>query len=127
MGRWVHRITAYDDETLMATCAECGPVAGYRTETGRFGVRCGNKHKAMKRDDARTRGSKNQKARRTYKKTVGHCQMPGCVSVIIDPCQLDLDHIDGNPHNNDPSNWQVLCANCHRIKTYRPDLLPNDE
>jgi Zn finger protein HypA/HybF involved in hydrogenase expression len=31
--------------------------------------------------------------------------------------QMDLDHIDGNRHNNDPSNHQLLCANCHRLKT----------
>lgn len=33
-------------------------------------------------------------------------------------CQLDVDHIDGNHTNNDSSNLQVLCANCHRLKTY---------
>ena len=31
--------------------------------------------------------------------------------------QLDVDHIDGNSNNNDPSNLQTLCANCHRLKT----------
>lgn len=35
------------------------------------------------------------------------------------PCQLDLDHIDGNRKNNDPSNHQTLCANCHRLKTVK--------
>jgi len=34
-------------------------------------------------------------------------------------CQLDIDHIDGNNSNNDPANHQVLCANCHRLKTIR--------
>jgi len=33
--------------------------------------------------------------------------------------QLDLDHIDGNHHNNDPANLQTLCANCHRLKTHQ--------
>lgn len=33
-------------------------------------------------------------------------------------CQLDVDHIDGNKSNNDPSNLMTLCANCHRLKTY---------
>ena len=31
--------------------------------------------------------------------------------------QLDVDHIDGNRKNNDLSNLQTLCANCHRLKT----------
>lgn len=32
-------------------------------------------------------------------------------------CQLDLDHIDGNRDNNTHENHQLLCANCHRLKT----------
>jgi 5-methylcytosine-specific restriction endonuclease McrA len=34
---------------------------------------------------------------------------------------LQIDHIDGNRGNNHPSNLQLLCANCHVIKTY-PDV-----
>lgn len=30
---------------------------------------------------------------------------------------LQVDHIDGNPSNNDPSNLQTLCANCHAHKS----------
>lgn len=44
------------------------------------------------------------------------CQMCGFESLI--PQQLDIDHIDGNHTNEDPSNLQTLCANCHRYKTY---------
>ncbi len=40
-----------------------------------------------------------------------------CNFIAVDPCQLDVDHIDGNRLNNDPSNLQTLCANCHRLKT----------
>jgi 5-methylcytosine-specific restriction endonuclease McrA len=28
---------------------------------------------------------------------------------------LDIDHIDGNNENNQPSNWRLLCPNCHRM------------
>ena len=31
---------------------------------------------------------------------------------------LDVDHIDGNKKNNNLSNLQTLCANCHRVKTH---------
>ena len=34
------------------------------------------------------------------------------------PCQLDVDHKDEDRTNNDPSNYQTLCANCHRLKTW---------
>jgi hypothetical protein len=30
---------------------------------------------------------------------------------------LELDHIDENWRNNDISNWQVLCSQCHRKKS----------
>jgi len=40
-----------------------------------------------------------------------------CGFIPVDLCQLDVDHIDGNHDNNDPSNLQTLCANCHRLKT----------
>jgi 5-methylcytosine-specific restriction endonuclease McrA len=45
------------------------------------------------------------------------CQL--CGFVAVDRIQLDIDHIDGNRSNNDPSNLQTLCANCHRLKTKR--------
>ena len=48
-----------------------------------------------------------------------HCENPKCTSTIINPCQLDTDHVDGNKANNDPSNIMTLCANCHRLKTYQ--------
>lgn len=44
-----------------------------------------------------------------------HCQL--CNFIPVDSIQLDIDHIDGNPSNNNPENLQTLCANCHRLKT----------
>lgn len=51
---------------------------------------------------------------RRYKKKV--CEK--CGFIPEHKCQLDVDHIDGNHQNNDPSNLQTLCANCHRLKTF---------
>lgn len=36
-----------------------------------------------------------------------------------DPIQIEVDHIDGNRKNSALENLQLLCANCHRLKTYR--------
>lgn len=55
---------------------------------------------------------------RKYKKD--KCEK--CGFVPMHTCQLDVDHIDGMRSNNDSSNLQTLCANCHRLKT----LLNND-
>ncbi len=52
---------------------------------------------------------------RKYKKD--SCE--SCGFIPEHSCQLDVDHIDGNHDNNDPNNLQTLCANCHRLKTYK--------
>ena len=44
------------------------------------------------------------------------CESCGFVAVLVG--QLDVDHIDGDHTNNDISNLQTLCANCHRLKTH---------
>lgn len=51
-----------------------------------------------------------------------------CVSKdIINPVQLDINHIDGNNDNRDESNVECLCAMCHRLVTIRAEhhLRPN--
>jgi len=40
-----------------------------------------------------------------------------CGFIPEDSCQIDVDHIDGNHENNASENLQILCVNCHRIKT----------
>lgn len=40
-----------------------------------------------------------------------------CTTTITRMALLQVDHIDGNPQNNDPSNLQTLCACCHIEKT----------
>lgn len=52
---------------------------------------------------------------RKHKKT--YCEE--CGWIATHRCQLDVDHIDGNHSNNHPDNLQTLCANCHRLKTYK--------
>lgn len=47
-----------------------------------------------------------------YKK--GFCESCGFTG---EAWQLDVDHIDGDCHNNTPYNLQTLCPNCHRAKS----------
>jgi hypothetical protein len=57
---------------------------------------------------------------RLYKKD--KCE--NCGFIPIHSCQLDVDHIDGNKHNNDLNNLRTLCANCHRLKSYKERRSP---
>jgi 5-methylcytosine-specific restriction endonuclease McrA len=47
-----------------------------------------------------------------------------CGFVPEHPCQIDIDHINGDRSNNDPANLQALCANCHRFKHVRMTIPP---
>lgn len=48
-----------------------------------------------------------------------------CKFIALQPCQLDVDHIDGDKKNNSPENLQTLCANCHRLKSWENDDYKN--
>jgi hypothetical protein len=64
-----------------------------------------------------SRYCKEQNRKRVYTKhKKDTCEL--CGFIPKHPCQLDVDHIDGNHTNNLESNLQTLCANCHRLKTY---------
>lgn len=41
------------------------------------------------------------------------CEICGCVDWQGKPLQMQLHHIDGNPHNHKLDNLQMLCPNCH--------------
>lgn len=71
-----------------------------------------------------SKGDKVQRNKRTrlkqnpYRKVKKElCEL--CGFVPIHPCQLDVDHVDGDHTNNNLINLQTLCANCHRLKTYQ--------
>lgn len=55
--------------------------------------------------------------RKPYRRYIkASCERCGFVPEHV--CQLDVDHVDGDKANNDPTNLMTLCANCHRLKTY---------
>lgn len=64
-------------------------------------------------------GLKTQTRRGTLKRalirvgTPNHCAICQLTTWLGKPLSLQLDHIDGNKHNNDLSNLRLLCPNCH--------------
>jgi hypothetical protein len=49
----------------------------------------------------------------------GHYGFPCVCTSILDPCTLDINHIDGDNGNRNSSNIEVLCKMCHSVVTIR--------
>jgi 5-methylcytosine-specific restriction endonuclease McrA len=80
---------------------------------------CGNMCVSKGRD-ARGRQTFSKKCQTCRKNKYGTNKASSCAVcgfLAEHPCQMDIDHIDGNHDNNDVTNLQTLCANCHRLKT----------
>lgn len=67
------------------------------------------------------KGFSKETERTTFEKQGGKCNICKKTFDYVNgrPIHPEYDHIDGNPSNNDPSNCQVLCLDCHRSKTVR--------
>lgn len=50
-----------------------------------------------------------------YKKEC--CEKCGIEKWLGEEVPLELDHIDSNHYNNELSNLQILCPNCHAVET----------
>ena len=61
--------------------------------------------------------ARHDKGLQTKRKSkIKYCEE--CGFKAVHTCQLDVDHIDGDRNNNDPSNFKTLCSNCHRLKSF---------
>jgi 5-methylcytosine-specific restriction endonuclease McrA len=112
MGKWIHRIIDVDEPSRTGTCAHCGPVIVRRRGAPHTGWRCG-------RTNPEVRANKPNLSRAYQKQKKDACENPSCTAVTIDPCQRDVHHLDGDRKNNELDNLQTLCANCHRLATFR--------
>jgi 5-methylcytosine-specific restriction endonuclease McrA len=117
MGKWIHRLTEIDVISNTAKCEECGIVRiiNKPRNYGKRGWVC-QKAKQQRNHKSAKKTGKTKFYRKAYQKH----PKPVCIScgfIPEDPCQIDIDHIDGNHKNNNKENLQALCANCHRLKT----------
>lgn len=120
----------------MKTCGKCGIRKNYSAFTRRGKGRPGeyqNECKQCRSEQQRLSKRKTSALVKRWKlmKGCAHCDFKAKHS-----CQLDIDHIKpkrskGNDRQAVNTSWsrsrlkeelskcQVLCANCHRLKTYR--------
>lgn len=104
-------------------CSICGvrPVV-YKGELNKDGSRkyrkvCRTCHQKKHTPHTR-RNSRQRKYAKIRLALVEDLVCECCGFTAQHPCQLDVDHINGNHDDNSPENLQVLCANCHRLKTF---------
>lgn len=94
--------------TERGMCVKCGKNPQQHIGRGKYRSLCAGCH--------RRRHEMTMPSYRPYiKHRKDKCER--CGFIPEHPCQLDVDHIDGNHDNDDPTNLQTLCANCHRLKT----------
>jgi hypothetical protein len=58
-----------------------------------------------------------KRGNRGYRKIIddnSYCAWCG-PTIHYERVQLDVHHLDGNRENNDPSNLEIFCSNCHRV------------
>lgn len=48
-----------------------------------------------------------------------------CTTTVVHKCMLEVDHINNNHKDDRKTNYQTLCACCHRVKTNTMGHLTN--
>lgn len=108
MGKMVYKKP--EPAHIQGICVVCNKNKQKKKSNGKYQALCSVCD--SKRFNIKTTGIK---AYQLHKKDI--CEKCGFIPEHV--CQLDVDHIDGNHKNDDPSNLQTLCANCHRLKSYK--------
>jgi hypothetical protein len=96
-------------------CAKpgCGKYAD-NSGNGKYHKLCSSHHKGK----YQMAGWNYKQYRKEYCENIDGRLGFKCTTTIMAPnWQIEVDHIDGDPNNNDVSNLQSLCNCCHRYKT----------
>jgi hypothetical protein len=97
----------------------CNEPVGYHAKYERIGQAPGYKWKMF---CTAHRGRKKHEVD-AWKMSIGCANVDAhhgfkCTSTITKPGQLDINHMDGDRHNNDPKNLEPLCRVCHSRVTH---------
>ena len=99
---------------IRGLCCLCELYPQKKKSNGKYGTLCSTCDKRFYEKDYSKKVKLRERPYYVHKKN--YCEKCGFTSPY--PCQFDVDHIDGNHFNNELSNLQTLCSNCHRLKTY---------
>ncbi len=109
------------DNCINRECDNLVKTNGYKVDgTRKYYKWCSQCHK-KKYNDTWRKHYVHKKRPPKVGKYEGYVRLPSCECcsfLALHMCQLDTDHIDGDHDNNDPTNLQTLCSNCHRLKTW---------
>lgn len=102
-------------------CTTCGKPAARMNHQGKIYWRkychsCADKNYK----DPEKKRENDRKASRKYHQKFLETKLNPCVICGFTPkdgCQMDWDHINGIHFDDRPENRQLLCANCHRLKS----------
>jgi 5-methylcytosine-specific restriction endonuclease McrA len=102
-----------------AICQQCSSTFDYHPYA-KTGTYCSNRCSGnAKRERSRVKFLKGVAMDRATQRSFvierdGYqCKECGITTWLGEPAPLELDHIDGNAANNDPTNLRMLCCNCH--------------
>ena len=127
-----HIVTGVDTLTRKATCSRCGEIrASIVRRVGKTPYFICNikqaendrRHKDNRLAAGRPKSPSQRFKKRKYRRDVNLSTCAGCGFIPVDECQMDVDHINQDHADNTPENLQALCANCHRLKTKKENLL----
>jgi len=105
----------------MTTCKGCNKE--YQAGRNTYGIYCSNKCQQIYQSKTRFKDglSSNRSAKRNLLELQGNfCSICKLRDWLSSDIPLLVDHIDGHPENNDPSNLRLICPNCDaQLPTYK--------
>lgn len=110
MSEWTHR--KREPTNIRGICVLCNKNPQKASSKGKYRAICSPCDKRLYDEHRNDRITAAKRKYRKYVKDV--CER--CGFIPEHKCQLDVHHIDKDHCNNDPSNLQTLCANCHRLE-----------
>ena len=102
-----HRLSDINETTRQAMCSQCCliKITLKGRKRGKRIFVCGKRRRDL------SKGTKSK-----HRRGLDLTKCSECGFLAINPKQIDVHHINGDHFDNEPSNLQVLCANCHRLK-----------